>query len=52
MTHPIFNLIWLNNLIEVTTLIQSDPGVVKEINSEWYDATPSHKASFEGNHIT
>ena len=48
MTHPIFNLIWLNNLIEVTTLIQSDPGAVNERNSDFYDATPLHEASFEG----
>ena len=48
MTHPIFDLIWLNNLLQVTALIQSDPGVVREIDSDFYDATPLHYASFEG----
>ena len=48
MTHPIFALILYNNLIEVTTLIQSDPEAVKEIKSEFYDATPLHYASFYG----
>ena len=48
MTHPIFALIAYNNLIQVTALIKSDPGVVNERNSEWYDATPLHYASSEG----
>ena len=48
MTHPIFALILYNNLIEVTTLILSDPEAVNEINSEFYDATPLHYASILG----
>ena len=48
MTHPIFALVFDNNLIEVTALIQSDPGAVIEIDSEWNDATPLHRASIEG----
>ena len=48
MTHPIFALILYNNLIELTSLIQSDPEAVKARKSEWYDATPLHYASFYG----
>ena len=48
MMHQIFALIVYNNLIQVTALIKSDPGAVKEIDSKWYDATPLHVASFEG----
>ena len=46
MTHPIFNLIWLNNLLQVTALIKSDPGAVNERNSDFYDGTPLHYASY------
>ena len=48
MTHPIFALIAYNNLIQVTALIRSDPGAVNERNSDFYDATPLHDASYEG----
>ena len=46
MTHPIFSLIFFNNLIEVITLIQSDPGAVRvEASSERSHETPLHTAS-------
>ena len=46
MTHPIFSLIFFNNLIEVITLIQSDPGAVRvKASSEWSHETPLHTAS-------
>ena len=48
MTHPIFALIFYNNLIEVTALVQSDPGVVLEVNSDEDDVTPLHDASYRG----
>ena len=49
MTHPIFTLIFYNNLIEVTALIQSDPGAVNIVDPEFYGRTPLHLACQEGN---
>ena len=48
--HPIFSLILANNLIEVISLIQSDPGAVDARNSEDDNVTPLHD-SCAFNHV-
>ena len=40
--HPIFSLILANNLIEVISLIQSDPGAVDARKSDLYNWSPLH----------
>ena len=49
MTHPIFSLIFCNNLIEVITLIKNDPGVVRvRAPKENLSVTPLFVASLQG----
>ena len=44
--HPIFALVFYNNLIEVITLIRSDPGLVRlQAPRENLQSTPLHCAS-------
>ena len=43
--HPIFTLIFYNKLIEVITLIQSDPGAVRIRTEPTFQCTPLHVAS-------
>ena len=46
--HPIFALILCGNIVEVATLIKSDPNVIKEKKSDFHNVRPLHYAVYHG----
>ena len=48
MVHPIFPLIFCQNLVEVVALIKSDPGAVNAFTEKHNTVTPLHVASEKG----
>ena len=49
--HPIFALILCGNIVEVVTLIKSDPNVIKEKKGDFDNVWPLHYAVYHGQYF-